>query len=115
MNDCAVALAESALLVQHKDMWLKVRHLGIGWFESDDPLDSLCAEPVVFRGDKFDFARDLRDATGAVMAVLIPARDEFDDLADIAAWLPDKNKICGVAQSRCSARTTSMSPASMIL
>jgi hypothetical protein len=49
-------------------------------------FDTLCVEPVCFlSGGRFEFARYLRDATGNVLAVIIPARDETGELADLAA------------------------------
>jgi hypothetical protein len=49
-------------------------------------FDALCVKPVCFlSGGRFEFARYLRDAAGNVLAVIIPARDETGELADLAA------------------------------
>lgn len=51
-----------------------------------DPFDALCAEPVVFMpGNRFEFARNLRDASGHRPAIIVPARDLYGDVIDLAA------------------------------
>jgi hypothetical protein len=93
-TNCELALAESTPLVLHKETWRQVRQFGIRRFDSDDPLDFPAAEPVLFlANDRFEFARDTRDAKGAEVAVIIPARDECGDIADIAAWIPENGRL----------------------
>jgi hypothetical protein len=51
-------------------------------------------EAVVFLpGDRFEFARDARDASGAAVAVIFAARDDLDQLLDLAAWSPDSGRL----------------------
>ena len=86
-NECELALAESMPATLYPEIWREIRRAGIGLFDSDDPFDFLQAEPVVFLpNDRFEFARNLRDAAGAEIAALIPCRDESGDITDIAAW-----------------------------
>ena len=51
-------------------------------------------EPVVFLpGDRFEFARDARDASGAVVAIVFPAPDDLGRLIDLAAWSPETGRL----------------------
>ena len=53
-------------------------------------FNALHVEPVCFLpSGRFEFARDMRDQTGHVLAVIIPALDEFGETADLVAWVPD--------------------------
>lgn len=49
-------------------------------------FEALAHDTVIFLpGDRFEFARDLRDATGCTLAIIIPAQDEFGDVIDLVA------------------------------
>lgn len=51
-----------------------------------DAFDYLAAEAVVFLpGGRFEFAKHMRDATGAKLALIIPALDELGEAADVVA------------------------------
>ena len=53
-------------------------------------FNALHVEAVCFLpSGRFEFARDMRDQTGHVLAVIIPALDEFGETADLVAWVPD--------------------------
>ncbi len=57
-------------------------------------FDALKTEAVVFLpGGRFEFAKHLRDATGAVRAIIISCRNQSGEIVDIAAWLPDTGAI----------------------
>ena len=42
---------------------------------------------------RFEFARDMREATGAVVAIVFPAPNELGELIDLAAWEPETGKL----------------------
>jgi hypothetical protein len=46
---------------------------------------------VCLPGGRFDFARDVRDATGAVVALIVPAHDDMGDLDDLVALDLDRD------------------------
>jgi hypothetical protein len=51
-------------------------------------------EAVVFLpGDRFEFARDARDASGAGVAIVFAAPDDLGRLLDLAAWAPDSGRL----------------------
>jgi hypothetical protein len=51
-------------------------------------------EPVVFLpDDRFEFARDVMDASGAVVPIVFPAPDDLGQLLDLAAWDPDSGRL----------------------
>ena len=53
-------------------------------------FNALHVEPVCFLpSGRFEFARHMRDQTGHVLAVIIPALDEFGETANLVAWVPD--------------------------
>jgi hypothetical protein len=73
----------------------------IGWYARLRALGVHCAtglhfDSVVFapRG-QFDFARDLRDASGAVVALIIPTFDERGELDDLVASDLDTGVLAG--------------------
>lgn len=76
------ALLECELAVLHELTRAKLFALGIqgSALSGRDTFDALHVEPVCFLpGKSFEFARYLRDATSAMLAVVIPARDERRD------------------------------------
>jgi hypothetical protein len=79
--DCTPVAIDAKM---HGKLW------GLGIRQTAD----LYFEPVVFLPNgRFEFARDVRDATGAAVAVIIPAPDESSDLTDIAAWEPESGRL----------------------
>jgi hypothetical protein len=81
-------LADCAPLILDTAIYNKLFGLGITGdaVNGRGPFDALHIEAVVFLpGGRFEFSRNLRDASGTVKAVIIPARDEFGELADLAA------------------------------
>jgi len=64
------------------------RQLGVVKFagRASDPFDALCADTVVFLpGGAFEFARNMRDQTGARPAIIAAARGMSGDVIDLAA------------------------------
>jgi hypothetical protein len=54
----------------------------------------LYVEPVVFLpNDRFEFARDARDASGAIVAVVFLASDDLGNAFDLAAWEPKTGRL----------------------
>jgi hypothetical protein len=92
LNECEAEHAECQPVACDHQMRDKLRALGVWRFagNASDPFDALCAEPVIFlQSGRFEFARHMRDQTGAQPAVIIPARDVSSDLTDHAAWQLD--------------------------
>ncbi len=95
------ALIECQFVALHKATYAKLFGLGIYGraLTGRDAFDALHVESVCFlAGRRFEFGRNLRNATGAVRAVIIPARDEDDDTRDLAAWSLDDGRVatwCG--------------------
>lgn len=57
-------------------------------------FNSLHVDAVCFLGgDRFEFARNLRDQSGHLLAIVIPCRDECGRTTDLAAWRPDTGAI----------------------
>ena len=57
-------------------------------------MADLYVEPVVFLpNDQFEFARDARDASGAVVAVVFLASDDLGNPLDLAAWEPETGRV----------------------
>jgi hypothetical protein len=77
---CAVALLEASPVVSdvswYSLLWaLDVRSAADLHFDAVVPLPS----------GRFDFARDVRDATSAVVALIVPAHDDTGELDDLVA------------------------------
>lgn len=56
---------------------------------SSDPTDwgfALAADHVAFDGTQFTFERHMRQPGKCVSAYIVPARDEFGEIADLCAW-----------------------------
>ena len=69
---------------RHAELWTR----GVRW------TADLYDEPVVFLQDGgFKFARDVRDASEAVAAIIFPAPDELGQLIDLAAWDPETGRL----------------------
>lgn len=87
-NPCAGALAECPLVLEHPGIRADLLALSISGRAVAGPslLDFLHVESVVFLdGGRFEFARYLRDASGAFPAVIIAARDVDGEIIDVAA------------------------------
>jgi hypothetical protein len=79
--DCEPVASDEAT---HCQLWA----LGVRW------TAALCFESVVFLpGGRFEFARDVLDASGAVVAIVFPAPDDLSQLLDIAAWDPETGRL----------------------
>jgi hypothetical protein len=79
--DCEPVASDQAM---HSRLWaLGVRYTAGLYFE-----------PVVFLPDeRFEFARDARDACGAVVAIVFSAPDDLGQLLDLAAWDPETGRL----------------------
>ncbi len=92
-----LSTAETGLLdcipvVLHESTYVKLFALGVhgAALTGRDYFDTLHCEAVCFLpGDRFEFARDMRDARGHVLAVIIPALAENGETVDLAAWRLD--------------------------
>jgi hypothetical protein len=85
------ALLDCAPVVSHAPTYGELFSLGIHGpaVTGGSPFNSLQVDPVCFLpGGRFEFARDLEDATGHALAVIIPARDRYGETIDLAAWRP---------------------------
>jgi hypothetical protein len=59
-----------------------------------DAFDALHVAAVVFLpGSRFEFGHNLRDATGSVVAIIVPARDERGFTRDLVAWDMDTGQV----------------------
>jgi hypothetical protein len=90
-NDCDKALADCAPLVLDRAIYNKLFGLGISGaaINGRGPFGALHIDAVVFLpSGRFEFSRDMRDASGTVKAVIIPVHDEQGELMDLAAWKP---------------------------
>ncbi len=57
-------------------------------------MAGLYVEPIVFLpNDRFEFARDARDASGAVVALVFRAPDDLPAPLDLAAWEPQTGRL----------------------
>ena len=88
LNECEAAHGSCAPLVLNMALYAKLFALGIRGRAVDGygPFDSLVYDTVAFlAGGRFEFARYVRDATGAKTAIIIPARDEYLEHVDLVA------------------------------
>jgi hypothetical protein len=86
------ALLDCLPVVLHGPTHAKLFGLGIhGLAVTGGGLfNALHVEAVCFLpSGRFEFARHMRDQTGHVLAVIIPALDEFGETANLVAWVPD--------------------------
>jgi hypothetical protein len=59
-----------------------------------DLFNALHCDTVCFlSGGRFEFARDMRDASGDVLAVIIPALDKYCETIDLVAWSLDTGAV----------------------
>ena len=91
-SDPNAALVDCDLVALHKPTYAKLFALGIHGpaLTGRDAFDALRCDAVCFLpGGRFEFARDMRDASGHVLAVVIPCRDDTGATIDLAAWRLD--------------------------
>jgi hypothetical protein len=88
LSECEMALLDCLPIAsdsqRHASLWdLGVRN-SIG----------LHVDSVTFHQNNiFEFARDARDASGAVLAVVFMAPDDLGDPSDLAAWEPETGRL----------------------
>lgn len=81
LSECEMALLDCFPVVCDTNWYARLWGLGIRG------AAGLHVESVVFLpGGQFEFWRNLRDATGAVVALIIPALDGFGEIEDLMAF-----------------------------
>jgi hypothetical protein len=88
LSACDEALLDCEPVVLHPKTYGELFAAGIKGqaISAGSVFRALHVESVVFRTiDRFDFGRDLRDATGHVRAVIIPVSDDGETI-DLVAW-----------------------------
>lgn len=88
-TEVETALALCAPVVIHEPTWRRLHEIGItgDGMNGRRPLDALCVEEVVFLpAAHFEFCRDFGGYERKALAVIIPCRNEFGELTDLAAW-----------------------------
>lgn len=96
LSGCERALLDCWPVVCHDRTYAKLFALGIfgDGVNGRWPFYALAYDAVCFLpGDRFEFGRDMRDATGARDAIIVPAMNEFGELTDLAAWLPHTGEL----------------------
>jgi hypothetical protein len=87
-SECEIALLDSTLVASDLRMHASMWALGIR------DMADLYVESVMFLpNDRFEFARDARDASGAVVAVVFRAPDDLGNPLDLAAWEPETGRL----------------------
>jgi hypothetical protein len=84
--ECEAALLESTPIVSAVSWYSLLWALGVR-SAAGLHFDSVVSLP----GGRFDFARDVRDATGAVVALIVPAYDDTGGLDDLVALDLDRD------------------------
>jgi hypothetical protein len=88
LGEREMELLDCELVASHEAMHSRLWALGVR------RTAGLHFESIVFLpGDRFEFARDVRDASGAVVAVVFAAPDDLGQLLDLAAWDPDSGRL----------------------
>jgi hypothetical protein len=90
------ALLDCLLVASHEPTYAKLFALGIHGptITSGDLFVALHCDSVCFLpGGRFEFARDMRDPSGHVLAVIIPALDEWGQTIDLVAWRLDSGAV----------------------
>jgi hypothetical protein len=88
LSECEIALLECTPIAGVPRVYARSWALGIR------DMAGLYVEPVVFLPNNcFEFARDARDASGAVVAVVFHAPDDLGNPLDIAAWEPETGRL----------------------
>ena len=87
-SECEMALLKSTPVASYLQTHTGTWALGIR------ETAGLYVEPVVFLPNGcFEFARDVRDASGAVVAVVFLAPDDLGNALDLAAWEPEAGRL----------------------
>ena len=89
LSEIELALLDCEPVAQHNPTHAKLFALGIHGPASTgrSPFNALRCEAVCFLpGGRFEFARDMRDASGHALAIIIPVRDEDGETIDLVAW-----------------------------
>lgn len=87
-SECEIALLDCEPAVGDLRWCSRFRALGV------PSVAGRHVEPVVFLpNDQFEFARDARDASGAVVAVVFSAPDDLGNPLDLAAWEPETGRL----------------------
>lgn len=90
------ALTESPSVVCEEVLYQRLYALGVrsAGFNGNGPFDALAYDAVcLLPNARFAFARDLRDASSATVAVLIPVCGEAGEIVDICAWHVDDDMV----------------------
>jgi hypothetical protein len=91
-----VALLDCMLVGSHEPTYAKLYALGIygPTVTGGDLFNALHCDTICFLpGGRFEFARDMRDASGHLLAVVIPALDEWGNTIDLVAWCVDNGAV----------------------
>ena len=87
-SECEMALLDCVPVVCHSVWYSRLSALGVG-----DARDLHFDSVVLLAGDRFEFARHLRDASGNAVALIIPIYDDLSRLTDLAAFNLDTGKL----------------------
>jgi hypothetical protein len=88
LSECEMALLDSTPVASDLRM-----HAGM-WALGIRDMADLYVEPVMFQpNDRFEFARDARDASDAGVAVVFRAPDDLGNPLDLAAWEPETGRL----------------------
>jgi hypothetical protein len=88
MSECELALLDCMPVVSDPGWYSGISALGIG-----DARDLHFDSVVFLAGGRFEFARDLCDASGNAVALIIPVYDDLSALTDLAAFNLDTGKL----------------------
>jgi hypothetical protein len=87
-SECEMALLDSTPVASDLPTYTGLSARGIR------ETAGLYVEPVVFLPNGcFEFARDARDASGAVIALVFLAPDDLGNAFDLAAWEPETGRL----------------------
>jgi hypothetical protein len=87
-SECEMALLESAPVASDLPTHTGLSARGIR------ETAGLYVEPIVFLPNgRFEFARDAHDGSGAVVAVIFLAPDDFGKAFDLGAWEPETGRL----------------------
>ncbi|MDE3176810.1 MAG: hypothetical protein KGM15_11970 [Pseudomonadota bacterium] len=96
LTPAEAALAGSMPAVMHAPTYVALHDHGISCaaITGYDAFDALHVEPVCFLpSGRFELARDMRDQTGALLAVIVPCRNDLGFLDDLCAWEISTDKL----------------------
>lgn len=88
LNDCEMSLLDCAPVASDARMYARL------WGQGVRNMAALHVEPVVFLpNNRFEFARNARDPSAAVVAVVFLAPDDLGNPSDLAAWEPETGRL----------------------